>query len=155
MATQNLLQRLDKAADTTGSSADASDRRIEEVFIAGAALSAGDFVSLDMTQVTDSDIALYVQKVDSADYLCPVGVVIADADAGANVRVCVRGVIEANVSGVSIAIAAGDSLFIGGTAGVGFAKTDADGTHVKPQMAVALEASTAAEAIKVYVCNNF
>lgn len=155
MATQNLLQRLDNAANTTGSSADASDRRIEEVFIALGALSAGDFVSLDPGQATASDIALYVQKVDSADYLCPVGVVIADADEGANVRVCVRGVIEANVDGSSPNIAAGDSLFIGGTAGVGFAKTDATGGNLKPAMAVALEASTAAEAIKVYVSNNF
>ena len=50
MATQNLLQRLDVAADTTGSSSNASDRRIEEVFIAVEAISLGDAVSLDMSQ---------------------------------------------------------------------------------------------------------
>ena len=38
MATQNLLQRLDAAAETTGSSVNASDRRIEEVFVASAAI---------------------------------------------------------------------------------------------------------------------
>ena len=55
MATQNLLQRLDVAADTTGSSVDASNRRIEEVFIASEAITAGDFVTLDLAQSDDSD----------------------------------------------------------------------------------------------------
>jgi hypothetical protein len=166
MATQNLLQRLDTAEDTTGSSADASNRRIEEVFIASAALTAGDFVSLDLSQSTASDIALHVDLLD-ADDACPVGVVIADAAQGENVRVCIRGVIEAKVDGSGVSIAVGDALFVGSDAGIAKNKkfrTDlGDGTgtttgNVDPVQAVAaiaLEASTASESIKVFVVNNF
>ena len=63
MATQNLLQRLDAAADTTGSSVNASDRRIEEVFVASEAIAAGDFVTLDLSKSDDSDKALHVKKL--------------------------------------------------------------------------------------------
>ena len=118
MATQNLLQRLDAAADTTGSSANASDRRIEEVFVASAAITEGDFVSLDLSQTTDSDIALFVDLLDSAD-ACPVGVALADAASGENVRVCIRGVVEAKVDASSINLAVGDALFVGSAAGKG------------------------------------
>ena len=166
MATQNLLQRLDKAADTTGSSVNASNRRIEEVFIASAALTAGDFVSLDLSQSTASDIALYVDLLDAAD-ACPIGVVIAAAGAGETVRVCIRGVIEAKVDGSAVNIAIGDALFVGSAAGKAENKkfrTDiGDGTGtttgaiapVQAMAAVALEASSADNAIKVFVVNNF
>ena len=166
MATQNLLQRLDVAADTTGSSVDTSNRRIEEVFIASAALTEGDFVSLDLSQSTASDIALHVDLLDAAD-ACPVGVVIADAAQVENVRVCIRGVIEAKVDGSSVNIAIGDALFVGTAAGKAENKkfrTDlGDGTGtttgnvdpVQAVAAVALEASTADETIKVFVVNNF
>ena len=101
MATQNLLQRLDAAADTTGSSVNASDRRIEEVFIASEAIAAGDFVTLDLSKSDDSDKALHVKKLNSGatiTSLC-VGVAIAAASAvGDNIRICVRGMISANVA---------------------------------------------------------
>ena len=73
MATQNLLQRLDQASETTGSS------------VAGALqISLG------------------------------VGVAIAAAAAGENVRVCIRGMISANVVST---VAQGDRLVSSSTAG--------------------------------------
>jgi hypothetical protein len=117
MATQNLLQRLDVAEDTTGSSADASNRRIEEVFICAEStgISSGDAVALDMSQTSDSDKALkVVQATDNATDRLFVGVALEDAVDGANIRVCIRGFVEANVSGSTLA---GSLLQVGSTAG--------------------------------------
>lgn len=115
MATQNLLQRLDQASETTGSSDNASNRRIEEVFIASEAITAGDFVCLDLSKSADSDKLLFVKKLTStaATNLC-VGVAIATAAEDANVRVCIRGMISANVDS---GVAQGDILVASSTAG--------------------------------------
>ena len=115
MATQNLLQRLDQASETTGSSDNASNRRIEEVFIASEAITAGDFVCLDLSKSADSDKLLFVKKLTStaATNLC-VGVAIATAAEDANVRVCIRGMISANVDS---SVAQGDILVASSTAG--------------------------------------
>jgi hypothetical protein len=124
MATQNLLQRLDAAADTTGSSVNASDRRIEEVFVASAAITAGDFVCLDLSKSDDSDKALFVKQLKSLPLpgatatSLGIGVAIDSAAAGENVRVCIRGMVSANVDA---AIAQGDRLV--GTAVAGRAAT--------------------------------
>lgn len=159
MATQNLLQRLDTAANTTGSSADASDRRIEEVFIAAEAITLGDAVALDMAQTADSDKALKVVKADSGtatDKLC-IGIALADVSAGDNLRVCIRGFCEANVDG---ATAAGDLLQIGSTAGrlaVRTVAVDEGGVatfDLYPIVAIAAEADTSNIAT-VYVYPQF
>ena len=115
MATQNLLQRLDPAAETTGSSVNASDRRIEEVFVASEAITAGDLVCLDLSQSDDSDKALFVKKLTATavSNLC-VGVAIAAAAEGENVRVCIRGMISANVT---TGVAQGDRLTASSTSG--------------------------------------
>ena len=115
MATQNLLQRLDKAADTTGSSVDASDRRIEETFVAAEAIAAGDFVTLDLNQSDNSDKALFVKKLTStAISSLGVGVAIKAAAEGEAVRVCIRGMISANVDNT---VAQGDRLVSSSSAG--------------------------------------
>ena len=115
MATQNLLQRLDQASETTGSSVDASNRRIEEVFIASEAITAGDFVCLDLSKSADSDKILFVKKLNTtAITSLGVGVAIATAAAGENVRVCIRGMISANVA---TGVAQGDRLVSSSTAG--------------------------------------
>ena len=99
MATQNLLQRLDTAEDTTGSSTNASNRRIEEVFIASEAITAGDFVCLDLSKSDDSDKILFVKKLNTtAITSLGVGVAIATVAADENVRVCIRGMISANAA---------------------------------------------------------
>ena len=115
MATQNLLQRLDVAADTTGSSTDASNRRIEEVFIASEAITAGDFVCLDLSKSDDSDKILFVKKLNTtAITSLGVGVAIATVAADENVRVCIRGMISANVAS---GVVQGDRLVSSSTAG--------------------------------------
>lgn len=159
MATQNLLQRLDAAADTTGSSANASDRRIEEVFVAAAAITAGQAVSLDYTQGTDSDKALKVKPTDSGSaklHFC-VGIALEAAGIGESVRVCIRGVCEANVASATVA---GDILQAGAVAGqlaVRQVNVDEGGSatfSLLPIVAIATEADTANVAT-VYVLPNF
>lgn len=159
MATQNLLQRLDAAAETTGSSASASDRRIEEVFVAVDAITAGQAVSLDYTQGTDSDKALKVKPTDAGGaklYFC-VGIALEAASAGDPVRVCIRGICEANVAA---ATAPGDVLQAGTVVGelaIRQVSVDEGGAaqfDLLPIVAVATEAAAAGVAT-VYVLPNF
>lgn len=163
MATQNLLQRLDVAADTTGSSVDVSNRRIEEVFIASEAITAGDFVTLDLAQSDDSDKLLKVAQLDTAAFSSNhcVGVAIANAAIGENVRVCIRGIIEANVATGSTEGKYLMSSSTGGRAAIATQfLTDSDGSGSQtladlPQMfAYALEDATSNSA-KVFVIPQF
>ena len=166
MATQNLLQRLDAAADTTGSSVNASDRRIEEVFIASEAIAAGDFVTLDLSKSDDSDKALHVKKLTdsvtaSITSLC-VGVAIAAAAAaGDNIRICVRGMISANVA---TGVAQADRLVASSTGGRAEVAPEfltvtggaGAGTKVQQQHIVAIAVSAeSGNAATVYVLPNF
>ena len=164
MATQNLLQRLDAAAETTGSSVNASDRRIEEVFIASEAIAAGDFVTLDLSKSDDSDKALHVKKLNSGatiTSLC-VGVAIAAAAAaGDNIRICVRGMISANVA---TGVAQGDRLIGSSTGGRAAVAPEfltvtggaGAGTKVQQQHIVAIAVSAeSGNAATVYVLPNF
>lgn len=164
MATQNLLQRLDAAADTTGSSVNASDRRIEEVFIASEAIAAGDFVTLDLEKSADSDKALYVKKLNSGGTitsLC-VGVAIAAASAADdNIRICVRGMISANVA---TGVAQADRLVASSTGGRAEVAPEfltvtggaGAGTKVQQKHIVAIAVSAeSGNAATVYVLPNF
>ena len=164
MATQNLLQRLDAAAETTGSSVNASDRRIEEVFIASEAIAAGDFVTLDLSKSDDSDKALHVKKLNSGatiTSLC-VGVAIAAAAAaGDNIRICVRGMISANVA---TGVAQADRLVASSTGGRAEVAPEfltvtggaGAGTKVQQQHIVAIAVSAeSGNAATVYVLPNF
>ena len=153
MASQNLLQRLDTAADTTGSSVDASNRRIEEVFIAAEDVSAGDFLCLDLSQSDDSDKLLKVKKATdvataSATGLC-VGVALQDAEEDSNVRVLLRGIIDD--ANVATGTAAGSSLIPTATAGRCDGATATDTAKI---VAYSLEAATSNTA-KVYVFPQF
>ena len=166
-----LLQRLDSAANTTGSSTYASNRHLEEVFVAYGAISAGDFVSLSFeydddgtpTERDDSDKLLFVQKADNAavaSSVC-VGVAIADAAEAENVRVLVRGIISANVATGSTE---GLTLAISGTAGRAALSqqflTDSDGTgataQARVQQIVGIALEDAVDNVaKVYVSPKF
>ena len=159
MATQNLLQRLDNAADTTGSSINASNRRIEEVFIASEAITSGQAVSLDIDQTADSDKALYVKLTDAGGaklYFC-VGIALESAAIGEAVRVCIRGICEASVAG---ATAKGDVLQAGtvkGELAIRKVSVDEGGAaqfDLLPIVAVATELDAAGVAT-VYVLPNF
>lgn len=165
MATQNLLQRLDSSAETTGSSVNASNRRIEEVFIASEAISAGDFVCLDLDRSDNSDKALYVKKLTVTPISSlGIGVAIAGASAGENIRVCIRGFVSANVDA---GIAQGDRLVGSAVAGradtaVSFRTDLGDGTGTttgtvaQQQSILAVAASIAtANVATVFVVSNF
>ena len=133
MATSTLLQRLD-----AGSSNSVMNRQQVETFIASEAIVANDFVALDVAQTSDADKALYIKKAstDSKRTMC-VGVALeAAAAAGDHVRVCVKGVCEANVAGDT---AEGEFLTITGTGGQA-GKTSAD--VLFPEVACAVEADT-------------
>ena len=109
MATNTLLQRLDPAADTAGSSVGASHRRQVEDFLAGGAITAGAWVSLDYDK-TGADRALYVRVEDTsggavAAGVPAVGVALGAAAAGDRVRVVVAGYVEAAQVAVVAALA--------------------------------------------------
>lgn len=98
MATNTLLQRLDPAADTTGSSVAASHRRQVEDFLAGGAITAGAWVSLDYSK-TGADRALYVRVEDTSGGAVAIGVPVVGvaleaAASGDRVRVVVAGYVE-------------------------------------------------------------
>jgi hypothetical protein len=160
MATQNLLQRLDTAAETTGSSVNVSDRRIEEVFICAETngIASGDCVALDLSQTDNSDKVLKVVKANTGAgaTILAIGIALEAASNGDNIRVCVRGICSANVDAN---IAAGNRLQAGATDGRLFAAVDIDeaSTSVIPQLpivayAVGAEANNVAD---VYVLPQF
>lgn len=113
-----LLQRLDSAADTTGSSVYASNRHVEEVFLASEAITVGDVVCLDLSQTADPDKLLFVKKGTDIGTAAAtgllVGVAIATVASGENVRVLCRGIISANVA---TGVAAGNRLVGSATGG--------------------------------------
>lgn len=149
MSTNTLINYLE-----SGSGVDTSNRNQTESFLAGEAIAEGALVALDLSQTDAADQMLFVKECDATD-ACPIGVALAAADEGGKVRVCIKGVVDMKVDGTSVNIAVGDALFPSAAAGVGAAKTDATGANITPYAAVALEASTTAESISVYVCKNF
>ena len=111
MATTDIIQYTQ-----AGEGVDVMSRRTEQTFVASAAISAKDAVAYDFSQSVDGDKALYVIKadIDTATSKCFAGIALADAAAGELVRVCVRGICEANVAGATVA---GSLLQVGSTAG--------------------------------------
>jgi len=166
MASNTLIQYLEEtrySALPGGSSVDVgtevSDRRQTEIFKAGADLTIGDVVSLDVSQSTDGKIALYVvpADTDATTTVCPVGVVVGKAqdvgssattvESGELALVCVRGVCEA----LCAPCTQGDVLTI--TSGAGVLDTIAAATS--PQVAIALETVAVQGLATVYVRGAF
>lgn len=153
MATLNLIQRLDSADKET------MNRAQYEYFLAGAAITAGQCVSLDASQ-SDSDRALYVVPSDAADTAksFPVGIAFAAAASGEKVKVCIGGYFED--ADVATTTAQGDLLQIGSTAGTLDVRTtaiDEGGSatyNLLSIVALALEDDTAGKA-DVYIVNSF
>lgn len=153
MATNNLLQRLDVAADTTGSSAAASDRRLTEDFIASAAIAANALVSFDLSETEDSDKMLKVITADTGtatSSLCFGAALVAAAAANDRVNVITRGIATVAVKGDVTNVAIGDALHLVGTK---LEKTA--GAAGETPVAVALEAVTTDTTAKVYFTNRF
>jgi hypothetical protein len=136
MATSSLIQYLegtDSAGTTVGLSV--SNRRIEETFIASAAITAGQWVALDLTTtLSDGDKSLKVAPADGNGSAgtgvtslnsVVVGVALAAAAVGARVEVVTRGMCEASVTETGSGINVGDALQISNTAGVAAITTGA------------------------------
>jgi len=128
MATSSLIQYLDgtdSAGTTVGLSV--SNRRVEETFIASSAITAGQWVALDLTTtLSDGDKSLKVAPADGNGSAgtgvtslnsVVVGVALTAAAAGARVEVVTRGMCEASVTESGSGINVGDALQISNTAG--------------------------------------
>ena len=122
MATSTLIQFL-----AAGQGADTSNRSQEETFISGGAITAGDWVALDVSQ-SGADKALYsIRTPAAAGAGNVVGVALDNAaGAGSAVRVVVAGYVQlANIVNGTLA---GASLTTSGVT-AGRALTYATGTH--------------------------
>ena len=142
MATQSLIQYLETSqTDGFGASVPvglaAMNRRQTEVFLAGEALDAGDWVALDLTAASDEVASITIAKADSnkgagagvtSQASIVVGVVLGPASerdddgsggvvSGGQASVCIRGICEAKTDGSGVAIAQGDVLTADSTAG--------------------------------------
>jgi hypothetical protein len=136
MATSSLIQYLD-GTDSAGTSVGLgpSNRRIEEIFIASATITAGQWVALDLTTtLSDGDKSLKVAPADgnggagagvTSLNSVVVGVAVTGAAAGARVEVVTRGMVEASVTESGAGINVGDALQISNTAGVAVLTTGA------------------------------
>ena len=145
MATSTLIQFLD-----AGESSSTSNRSQEETFLAGGAIAAGDWVSLDVTQ-TGADKALYVIEAaaGAAGSGLPCGVALAAAAAGEQVRVCIGG-YAGTASVLNAVAAAGVPLRMSATAGA----ADAGTGGAEAIIGVSLTAA-AGNVAEVWVYNRF
>ena len=118
MSTSNLVQDL-----TVGRDTDVSARREVRAFVAGGAITAGDFVAYKANEAVDGNKALKVIRAVTGGsptegtigvIAHPIGVAVTTAAVGAVVNICVSGIVEANVDA---ATAAGSLLCSGVTAG--------------------------------------
>ena len=137
MATNTHLQRLDTAADTTGSSVSASNRRQTEDFIAGGAIAAGDWVAFDASK-TGSDQLLYVVEaagVATKGNSAAFGVALAAAATDEGVTVVVSGFCES--AQVAAATVAGSAL-VGPIGTAGRAEIEVPGTTTGQLCGIAL-----------------
>jgi len=136
MATSTLIQRLE--AGETG----VSNRSQTETFLAGGAISAGDWVALD-TSKTGADKALYVVEaagVATVGQANVIGVALADAAADEKVLVCIAGYCaKASVAGAAVA----GSALVGPIGTAGQAAIEVPGTTSGKLCGVALAADVA------------
>ncbi len=147
MATSTLIQFLE-----AGEAGDTSNRRQTEDFLAGGAITAGDWVALDTTK-TGADRLLYViEAVGGATGTgLVVGVATQTVIAGDRVKVVVQGYVE-GASVANAVAAAGISLVVDNTA-AGQAVAIAAG-DLAPACGVSLEAA-AGNLCDVMVLKNF
>jgi hypothetical protein len=109
-----LVQFLD-----AGEAADTSNRRQVETFFTAGSITAGDFVSLDVTQAGADKALFIVQSPAAAGDGKAVGVALDTATGTANTPAQVRVVVAGYAAGANVATgsAAGTALTTTGTAG--------------------------------------
>ena len=114
MATSTLVQFLD-----AGESADTSHRRQVETFFAAGSITAGDFVSLDVSQPGADKALFIVQAPATAGDGRVVGVATETATGTAATPAQIRVVVSGYAAGVNVATGsgAGKPLAMSGTAG--------------------------------------
>tara|TARA_B100001094_G_scaffold251445_1_gene249276 strand:+ start:295 stop:849 length:555 start_codon:yes stop_codon:yes gene_type:complete len=179
MATQTLIQYLETSQqDGFGASVPvglaAMNRRQTEIYLAGEALDAGDWVSLDLSAASDQVSSVTVAKMDSnrgagagvsSTASVVIGVVLGpaserDADAagtgvlsGGQAKVCIRGICEAKVDGSGVAVLKGDTLTFSADAATAVKAqyTGAAPYNIKPLCGYAIDATTADAITSVYV----
>lgn len=156
MATsQNIQYLVNTAKDEFGATVSiktASDRRQIETFLAGAAITAGDWVMFD-TSATDAGRVLTVIQATFAATGQPltVGVALTSATAaGQTVDVVVAGYAEG--ANVAAAVTSGQALSISAVNGRGSA---AAATATAPFCGVALENAAAGNTCDVWVIKQF
>jgi len=152
MATSRSIQYLGSDGSGVISDGDLSSRRQVEVFLAGAAITAGEWVVLDTSKTADLQCVYVIKAPGSSTVSAGVmGVALADAASGAQVQVVVRG--YAASAKVNTSTAQGNALFCGGTA-AGTAEPYSQATATVAPCAIALDDDTAGVA-PVYVCGQF
>ena len=153
MATSTLIQFLgDTVTDPSGIAGDTSHRRQTETFIAGGAITALDWVAIDASK-TDADRLLYVTQAAAVanGNGQVIGVALAGAAAGEQVRVVTSGYVEG--ANVAAAVTAGQPLVVDNTAAgraVAYAAAD-----LAPPCGVALENAAAGNTCDVLVYKLF
>lgn len=151
MATNNLLQRMDPAALTTGSSNDTSNRRQMERFIASEAIAVGDVVAFD-TGKTGPDRVLYVTKAENITNGngLAVGAAATAAAADEELNVVISGYAQVKSHG---ALLIKNMLTAGGTsAGTVDGRVAAD---IAPAFGIALEAIGAAGLVRAWIYKQY
>jgi len=153
MATQDILQRLDPAALTTGSSTNTSNRRHMEKFICSetGGLVKGDVVAFD-TSKTGPDRVLYVTKAEQITNGNGLSVGVAAEAAALNdmVDVVISGYAEVKTHG---AVVIKNLLTAGGTsAGTVDGRVAAD---ISPAFGIALEAIGATGLVPAWIYKNY
>ena len=165
MSSSDYIQKT-YAADEIASSTDLgqsstqdSNRNQVEIFVAGETIAAGAAVSLDLSKANNGLRLLVIKELDATD-ACPVGICVDGAASGEKVEVVVKGIVEsALVDGSSTNVAVGDALYFGSAAGKLEAQPIDEGAsatfNLKAPCAVAIEATSADAASRVYVIKNF
>ena len=103
MATSTLIQSLDTKDSAGGTiGATVSNRRQIEVFFAGAAIVAGEWVALDLSKSGATRAVTVVKTPAAAGAVNVIGVALGSASTGEKVSVVVEGYVEGAsvVSGV-------------------------------------------------------
>ena len=109
MATSRNIQYIGSDGSGVLSDGDLSSRRQVETFIAGAAITAGEWVVLDTSKTADLQCIYVIKAPASSVSAAVMGVALASAASGARVDVVVRG--YAASATVNTSTAQGNALF--------------------------------------------
>jgi len=154
MATSTLIQSLD-TKDSAGGAVGATpaNRRQTEIFFAGAAIAAGDWVSFDTSKSGATRVVTVIKTTATAGQSNVVGVALRAAASGDKVEVVVSGYVEG--AAVVNGVLKGESVTTSGVT-AGRALKYASGTHTNAApCGVLLEDASASNTATVWVYKQF